>query len=266
MRSRDRRLRISFFWDHALMLEPLYTRPDLYDSVHGGPAKGELAFYQRQAARTGSRVLELACGTGRLTVPLAQGGLRLTGLDRSVAMLAEGRRRADVEGTAVQWVCADMRDFALSAAFDLIFIPINSLCHLEDAGDVRACLAAVRRHLAPGGRLVIDVFNPSLEILSRDPSRWYDLGNFESADGRTVRLSERNRYDRATQVNAITWRFEREGEPAVDLSLSMRQFFPQELDGLVTVAGFRLLAKHGNYGEKPFQSDSRQQVLIAGVA
>ncbi len=246
------------------MLEHLYARPDLYDSVHAGPAKGELAFYQRQAARAGGRVLELACGTGRLTVPLAQGGLAVTGLDRSPAMLAEGRRRADTQGSAVRWVCADMRDFALAAAFDLIFIPINSLCHLEETADVRDCLAAVRRHLAPDGRVVIDVFNPSLEILSRDPSRWHDLGTFESAAGRTVRLSERNRYDRATQVNAITWRFERDDEPAVDLALSMRQFFPQELDALVAGAGLRVLAKHGNYGEKPFQSDSRQQVLIAG--
>ncbi len=248
------------------MIAPLYSRPDLYDSVHAGPAKGELAFYQRQAERAGRRVLELACGTGRLAVPLALGGLDVVGIDRSAAMLAVAQHRADAARTSPRWIAADMRDFALAAAFDLIFIPINSLCHLERTEDVRACLATVRRHLAPTGRLVIDVFNPSLEILVRDTSRWYDLGEYVAPDGRAVRLSERNRYDRATQINAIVWRFEREDEPVVDLALRMRQFFPQELDAFVTGAGLRVIDTYGTYGEKPFQSDSSQQILVVGLA
>jgi len=246
------------------MMDPLYAHPDLYDSVHAGPAKGELAFYQRQAGRAGHRVLELACGTGRLSIPLALGGLDVVGVDRSPAMLA--RARASDAAATVRWVCADMRDFALAAAFDLIFIPINSLCHLKATNDVRACLATIGRHLAPGGRLIIDVFNPSLEILARDPGRWYDLGDFPSPEGGSVRLSERNRYDRATQINSIVWRFERAGEATVELSLRMRQFFPQELDALIAGAGYQVLDKVGGYCEKPFQTDSRQQIVIAGRA
>lgn len=248
------------------MIEPLYSRPDLYDSVHAGPARGELAFYQRQAERAGRRVLELACGTGRLSIPLAHAGLDVVGIDRSPTMLAAAQQRADASGAAPRWIAADMRDFALGAVFDLIFIPINSLCHLERTDDARACLATVRRHLAPTGRFVIDVFNPSLEILVRDSSRWYDLGDYVGPDGRTVRLSERNRYDRATQINAIVWRFEREDEPAVDLALRMRQFFPQELDALVTGSGMRVIDKYGTYGEKPFQSDSHQQIVVTARA
>ena len=150
-------------------------------------------------------------------------------------------------------------------AFDLIFLPINSICHLEANADLEACLQSVRRHLAPGGVFVIDVFNPSLEILTRDPQRWHDLGEYPNEDGRVIRLSERNRYDKASQINAITWRFEWEGHAPVELALRMRQYFPQELDGQVTRSGLRILAKYGNYGEKPFQSDSHQQLIVAAL-
>jgi len=242
----------------------LYARPDLYDAVHAGPAKGELAFVLRQAERVGRRVLELACGTGRLTIPLARAGLQVTGIDLSPAMLSRAVERA--QGAPIDWVAADMRSFSLAAEFDLVLIPINSLCHLETNADVRACLATVHRHLAPTGRLVIDVFNPSLEILARDSGRWYDLGTFSSEDGPTVRLSERNRYDRATQLNAILWKFEFESGAAIDVSLRMRQFFPQELDTLLEANGYEVLAKYGGYGEKPFHSDARQQLVIARPA
>lgn len=247
------------------MIKSLYADPDLYDAVHAGPNKGELAFYLRRAERAGRRVLELASGTGRLTVPLLQAGLDVTGLDRSLGMLDRARRQAAAVGVSGRWVCADMRDFALGASFDLIFLPINSICHLEANADLEACLQTVRRHLAPGGVFVIDVFNPSLEILTRDPQRWHDLGEYPNEDGRVIRLSERNRYDKASQINAITWRFEWDGHAPVELALRMRQYFPQELDGQVTRAGLRILAKFGNYGEKPFQSDSQQQLIVAGL-
>ncbi len=248
------------------MIQSLYAFPDLYDAVHVGTHKGELEFYQRQAKRVGPRVLELACGSGRLSVPLALGGLTVTGLDRSLGMLQRAQRLAAEEGATCRWVCADMRDLALAESFDLVFVPINSICHLETNDDIRACLARVRRHVAPTGFFIVDVFNPSLEVLTRDPQRWHDLGEYPAVDGGVVRLSERNRYDRATQVNAITWRFERDGHAPVEAALRMRQFFPQELEGWLVGAGFRVVQKHGSYAEKPFQTDSQQQLLVVTPA
>ncbi|MBP7690373.1 MAG: class I SAM-dependent methyltransferase [Anaerolineales bacterium] len=244
-------------------MQDLYTAAELYDLVHLGPWKGELEFYQRQAARLGPRVLELACGTGRLTVPLAQHGLTMTGLDLSPAMLARARAKAAYAGAALELTQADMRAFTLGRRFDLIFIPINSLCHLLTRPDVEACFQCVRAHLEPHGRFIIDVFNPSFAILSRDSQRWYEIGEYPDAQGRRVRLSEQNRYDSATQINAITWRFETEGGPPQDLALAMRQFFPQELDALLAWHGFTLEAKYGKYGEKDFHADSTQQLIVA---
>jgi SAM-dependent methyltransferase len=249
-----------------LNLNSIYTAADLYDLVHLGPWKGELEFYQRQAQRAGPHILELACGTGRLTVPLAQAGLAMTGLDLSAEMLARSATKATALELSIDFHQADMRSFALGQQFDLIFIPINSLCHLMDWRDVAKCFGQVRAHLAPGGRFVIDVFNPSLALLTRDRTRWYEVGEYLDAQGQTVRLTEQNRYDAATQINHLQWRFETETGQRSEHSLTMRQFFPQELDALLAHGGFAVADKFGKYGETPFHADSIQQIVVAQQA
>lgn len=247
-------------------MDDLYLAAELYDAVHLGPHKGELEFYQRLAARLGSRVLELACGTGRLSVPLAAGGLALTGLDLSPTMLERARRKAAEAGISANFVWGDMCQFNLGQQFDLIFIPINSICHLHTRAEIENCFRCVRQHLAPGGRFVVDVFNPSFSILSRDPNRWYEVGEYADTQGQPLKLVEQNRYDPATQINTITWRFERSAGQVVERTLTMRQYFPQELDALLAYNGFEIEHKFGKYGEKEFHAESTQQILVARVA
>jgi SAM-dependent methyltransferase len=247
-------------------MDDLYLAADLYDAVHLGPHKGELEFYQRLVARTGPRVLELACGTGRLSVPLAASGLTLTGLDFSAAMLEKAQRNAAEAGVSATFVLADMCQFNLGQQFDLVFIPINSICHLHTRAQVENCFRCVRQHLAPGGRFVVDVFNPSLSILSRDASRWYEVGEYTDAHGQPLKLVEQNRYDSATQINTITWRFEWGSGQVVTRTLTMRQYFPQELEALLAYNGFEIKHKYGKYGEKEFHADSLQQIVVAQVA
>lgn len=252
-------------------LDTLYSDAALYDLVHLGPWKGEAEFYLRTAAeaaggQAAGRVLELACGTGRLTLPLAERGLEMTGLDLSPAMLSRARAKAHQAGVEARFIQGDMRAFTLGERFDLIFIPINSICHLLTRADAEACLASVRAHLAPAGRFVIDVFSPSLAILTRENGRWFDLGTYEDEQGRPVRLSEQNRYERDTQLNHIVWRFEGEAGRPVERRLTMRQYFPQELDALLAYNGFVIAAKYGQYGGAPFHAESNQQLVVARLA
>ena len=120
----------------------------------------DLPFWISQAKQYGDPVLELACGTGRITVALAQAGYYVTGIDNAEGMLREARIKSAEVGVEVEWIKADMRDFDLSKAFSLIILPANTLCHLLDLSDFEACLASVRNQLAPNGRFVIDVFVP----------------------------------------------------------------------------------------------------------
>src|SRR5438477_12950248 len=130
----------------------------------------------------GGPILELGCGTGRITVPIAQDGHHIVGLDHSAAMLERAERRARRASVEVRWVEGDMRAFSFNEAFALVFVAFNSFLML-DPDDRWSCLARVREHLAPRGRVAIDVFQPDPQIIA-------------GLDGAVV--SERERVDRET--------------------------------------------------------------------
>ena len=129
------------------MRSDLYDHPALYDSLL--PARAHIPYYVDLARRQAGEVLELACGTGQLAVPIAAAGLPTVGLDLSAAMLKTARERAAAARVSVQYVLADMRKFDLGRRFALVFIARNSLLHLCSTDDILAAFAAVRRHLAP---------------------------------------------------------------------------------------------------------------------
>jgi SAM-dependent methyltransferase len=144
--------------------ESFYRNARLYDLMF--PAGPQVRFYVEEARRARGRVLELAGGTGRVLLPIAAEGLECVGLDLSPEMLAEARRKAKESGVEVRWLQGDMSDFELGERFDLIFVASNSLLHLHAMADLVSCFQAVRRHLAPSGRFVFDVFNPSVRLLA----------------------------------------------------------------------------------------------------
>jgi SAM-dependent methyltransferase len=154
----------------ALALARLYDL-DLLDDP------GDVDLYVAIAARTGGPILELACGSGRLAIPLASEGYDVTGVDLEPAMLARARAAADEAGPDVarhlRWVQADIRDLALPEAgsYRLAFIGLNSLFLLADRREQAAALATLARHLASGGLVVIDAWLPDAEDLARFDGR-----------------------------------------------------------------------------------------------
>src|SRR6266508_3521831 len=132
----------------------------LYDSVRLYAARQDVAFYVEEAARTGGPVLELGCGTGRILLPLARAGHTVHGLDSSRHMLARCREKVAAEPAPVRGRITlhegDVRAFDLGqgAVFPLVIAPFRVFQHMITIDDQLACLAAVARHLAPGGRFI----------------------------------------------------------------------------------------------------------------
>ena len=126
---------------------------------------GEIGFYRRLAAEAnaaGQAVLEVACGTGRVTIRLAREGFEVVGLDLSEAMLDVARENSAGMGS-IRWVQGDMRSFDLGEAFGLVIIPGHSFQNLLTAADQAACLDSIRRHLIPGGQLVVHLDHPEMD-------------------------------------------------------------------------------------------------------
>jgi len=249
------------------MSNNLYDESWLYDLIHEKPAGSrEVAFYERQIQKYGSPVLELACGTGNYLVILSQPDVEIAGIDISSEMLHAAEQRAAQQHTETNLINADMRSFQLDQDFSLVFVAGNSLQHLERREDVEACFATVRKHLKQHGRFIVEVFNPSIKLLDRDPNERFFVGEYKTENGWVV-ISENVRYDAASQINFIDWHYKNQFmKEEQTVSFSMRQFFPQELDALFEYNGFRIEAKYGDFDESPFTNESNKQIIVASLA
>jgi SAM-dependent methyltransferase len=240
--------------------EDLYRDPRHYDVQT--TLVDDIPFYLRQAQKYGDPVLELACGTGRITIPLAEKGIQITGLDLSKPMLSHARKKAVKKGIDIHWINADYRDFSLNEQFSLIFIPFNSLLHIHDLKSYEACFSSVRDHLRDGGRFIVDIFNPDLTILMRDPSKRFPVAEYEDPDGAgTVTITEQTSYDAATQLMQIIWHYTIGARKFVK-EWKNRILFPQEIDTLLRYNGFTIEKKYGNFDETPFTARSPKQLII----
>ena len=247
------------------MTTSIYSDPVLYDLLF--PPGAYAPFYADQARREGGPVLELACGTGQLIVPIAASGIRAAGIDLSAEMLEGARDRARAASTKVDFVEGDMRSFDLGERFGLVFIARNSLLHLHEPEDLLACFDAVRRHLRPGGAFVLDVFNPSVRILATPPGRRVELMRVLHPERGEVVFEQTGEYDSAAQVTRATWYFSSPGAPDFLVTpFHVRSIFPRELPLLLAAGGFRLESRHGDFRGSPFTSDSRHQVCVCRAA
>lgn len=217
------------------------------------------------ARRTGGPILELGCGTGRITVPIAQDGLQVVGLDRSAAMLERAERRARRADVEVRWVEGDMRACSFDETFALIFIGFNSFLMLKP-DDRWACLARVREHLAPRGRFAIDVFQPDPELIVGKDGAVVD--EWERVDPETNRPVRKFSSSRAN-VDGVTQRiwYDETAEDGtvrrLTASGTLHYLYRRETELLFSEAGFQIETLHGDYDGNPADPASRKLLVVA---
>jgi SAM-dependent methyltransferase len=239
-----------------------YLHPDLYD-LENPDFEPEGHFYLSLAQETGGPVLELGCGTGRYTIPLAQAGLAMTGLDAVPAMLERARQKA--AGLPIRWVEADARSYHLGQQFRFLFESGGVFMHMLTNADQVAFLACAREHLAPGGRFVISLFFPHGNGLITDleEKEWF---SYPDGQGGMVRVSGTEEYDELRQVKtetAIRRITHADGSVTVHTApLRLRYTFPQEMEGLLDRAGFRVAARYGGPDRSELTGSSRYLVYV----
>ena len=248
----------------------------LYDALPVYGARPDIAFYVEEATRAGGPVLEVGCGTGRILLPTARAGVPITGVDASAPMLARCRERLAAEPDDVRARVAlhhaDARDFTLEGAgtFALVTAPFRVVQHLVTIDDQLRFLAAAARHLAPRGRLVFDVFNPSFAAMLADRSaEREDTPETPLPDGRTLRRAARvprvRWTEQVNEVELIYYVAERPGAPPARhvQAFDMRWYLRAELEHLLARAGFRVEVVYGGFDRSPLADDSPEQVVCA---
>ena len=238
---------------------------DLYDYVVPYRSRPDVAFFVDAAREAGSPVLEVGCGTGRVLIPTARAGVEIVGLDASAPMLDVCRSRLGDEPalvqSRVQLVQADMRRFDLDRVFTLVTIPFRPFQHLLSVEEQLACLGSIRKHLANGATLILDLFNPSLDALVDQPAglEYGDEPEFIMPDGR--RVTRRHRliaHDRAAQSNHVELIYyvtHPDGrEERLVHAFSMRYLFRFEAEHLLARAGFEVEHVYAGYDRTPYGS------------
>ncbi|MBI3725807.1 class I SAM-dependent methyltransferase [bacterium] len=245
---------------------------ELYD-LHSPGLPGDVAFYVEEARR-GASVLELGCGTGRISLATAAAGVPTTGLDLAPAMLALARKKlqaapADVQALAT-FSRADMRSFSLGKRFDLVTFPYRTFMHLLEPEEQRAALACAREHLESKGRLALDVADVRPEALVEGaggavqrkiadlvvPGRFARVvvSSCERVSRERQRIDEDfvfEELDDQGVVESRTWK-----------SRSIRWAHRYEMQWLLELEGFRVEGLFSDFTRAPFVS-GREQVWLA---
>jgi SAM-dependent methyltransferase len=229
-------------------------------------------FYLGLAERTGGPLLELACGTGRLLLPLARAGFEITGVDVSGEMLrvADDKAAALNRATArrIELVQADVRTLVLPQRFRLAFIAFNSFLHLTSLQDQLQALRAWHQALVPGGLLAIDVDNPHPQPLAEIDGR-VELQNrwLDPATGATVLKQVSRTLDAGRQMQHVVFIYD-EVFPGGEVKRTLAPFdarylhrFEGEL--LLDKAGFALEQVYGSYDLDPYTGDSDRMIFVA---
>lgn len=229
----------------------------------------DLAFWESLAAECGGPALELACGTGRVALPLARAGHDITGLDLSPYQLAVARRKLARESAEVQarvrFLEGDMSDFALDERFGLIIIAFRSFQALLTREQQGACLRRCHEHLREGGRLAIDVFNPKLSLLAAGAMNLQ--AEHAGPGGTVIHETGRAEYDLANQSLVWTPRYECTGPDGPtevhEYVTRLRYFFRFEIEWMLEACGFEMAALYGDFDRCPFTAESPEMVFVA---
>jgi SAM-dependent methyltransferase len=248
--------------DDSAVVSSIYRSGKVYDLLY--PESPNRATFWLDLAQTyGDPVLEIMSGTGSMAIPLALAGHDVTGVEMAEPMLAEAARKSEAADVRVEWIRGDARAFDLGRRFRLVLLPSNSICHLLTRQDLEACLATVARHLEPDGRFALNVFVPSMPLLLRPPEEEQEFGGYVDPDsGEQVVMTHRSRYDADTQIKYHQL-LRRVGDGPIepDGELTMRIYFPQELDALLWYNGFAIEHKYGE-DHRPFDAQSAMQYYV----
>jgi SAM-dependent methyltransferase len=235
-----------------------------------------VAFYAALARETGGPVLEIACGTGRVAIPIARQGFAVTGVDVVPGMLELARSKS--AGLPVRWVEGDARAFDLGERFKLVFLTGNAFQLFLTNADQDALLGRVRAHLHDDGLFAFETRNPrwggrgegevdrdglfvDLETREEEEARL----TYVDARGREVRIFDTRAYDHVAQI--LHWtshrRWHEDGQERTEITrIALRYTFPQELATLLDHNGLGIARQYGDWNGEPLTAASRSIIVV----
>lgn len=243
---------------------------DFYD-YEWQDLRDDINFLAEECGKSGSPVLELACGTGRITIPLASNGLEVWGLDSSQKMLdiLKNKRRTlpSEVMNRIHVMYGRMEEFYFDHQFMNIVVPFNSFLLLSSRKDQDRCLRQAWNHLSPEGRFIVDVFSPRFDLCAQEKSEIRFLKHFFYPPTNRVVIQweyvERNMVEQVMDIDFLYELYDYAGNmERCTRTLRMAIIFRFELQHMLEKNGFEILEFYGNYDRTPFSKNSPQMIYI----
>lgn len=245
-----------------------FNNAELYDLLFHDFDYG-IDFYLQQARAAAGPVLEVACGTGRVLLPLLRAGIEADGLDAFAPMLERARRKAEAEGRAPHLYLAEMKGFRLPRRYALVIIPFNAFVHNLTQEDQLSSLRTIREHLLPGGKLVFDLFYPAPEYFAQPCGvPVLELETTHPETGLPIRIYDTRTLELVEQIqrseNEIQ-ELDREGNllRSHRSQTSIRWIFKPEMELLLRLAGYAKWEITRGFEAEPLTGAAETMVVSA---
>ncbi|RPI28155.1 MAG: class I SAM-dependent methyltransferase [Chloroflexota bacterium] len=238
---------------------------DLYDTYV--PVDFDVQFFLNEAQKSQGEVLELMSGTGRVSIPLLEAGVRLACVDISAEMLAILKEKLIRKGLEADLFQMDVCDLELSRQFDQVIIPFHSFAHITSPEDQRKALERIRQHLAPGGTFICTLGNPAIRRQPVDGQlRLFRKYALDQGSG-TLLLWLLEKYNPADDHIVETFEFFEEYDSQGLLrskrlmELHFRLTGKAEFEALAENAGFKVVSLFGDYSYSEFKHDTSPYLI-----
>lgn len=241
---------------------------EVYDLFYAD-IENDLEMYLGFAERTGGPILEIGSGTGRVSLALAEAGHTVVGLELSDEMraIAQAKTVKAKLSDRVRVIAGDMRRFKLDQRFGLIIAPLNTFLHNLTLDDQLATLSSIKKHLRPGGLLVLDCFNPDPAQAADDRRLILQRQVIDPDTGQSAQLWLARSTDWGQQSQELVYISDRLDAAGcvqrVTLDTQFRFVFRHEMHLLLKVGGFDVKEIYGSYDLEPFDTDSDKLIAVA---
>ena len=250
------------------MIRELYFDPftaGLYDNQYDFHSK-DIAFYINESKKAKGKVLEIACGSGRLLLPILESGCDIEGLDLSPEMLKVLDKKIKAKNLKTRLYNQSMLDFTLDEKYNLVFIPFTSFFILSSQEDQINCLKNCYKHLNEGGKLIVDFFVNSYTITMDQDSRRRFVKEMEFND-ETIMMYETAKNNTITQRKTVIYNYEFYNKNSVLVKnelrkIDLRWIYPDEMKLMSKLAGFDEIDIYGDFEYGELVSDRQRLVAV----
>ena len=243
-----------------------YDDPTLYDKENESFIP-EIPFILKWATKKQGPIIDIACGTGRVTIPLAKNGYKLVGVDINEGMLAHAKKKAANPNLHIRWIEQDCTQLDLCIKSNLVYSVGNSFQHFLTNESQDGLLTSINKSLEVEGLFIFNTRFPSVEELLQPSTEEYWKSYTDNETLNTVDLFTISEYDSLKQIQHYTTirKYKNNAGEIIKekrTDISLRYVFPQEMERLLFAFGFEILHLYSDWNETPITNDSYEMIYV----